>query len=217
MTRGSYRAEPPHGLRRRIELTLALQLKMDASNSLLGFFTQMNNLGTIVVQGKPSARCPLAPLIVMLVLIICCIKDLPKLDLELYIQNYTGQWPRHTFTLLNNDPNLLLGRSRFERLLFIGRTCVPFCVDALKAAIAEAKAGSDVNSYIEAWDSLRIAAPHEPEAVKDEAWIEKTERRNKAETARLEAELKGYKNNLIKESIRVRLSNIEYQPGMELG
>ena len=48
-----------------------------------------------------------------------------------------------------------------------------------------------------------MIAPNEPEAVRDDAWISTVDRHNQAETARLEAELKGYKNNLIKESIRV--------------
>lgn len=95
------------------------------------------------------------------------------------------------------------GRTRYDRLLLIGKACVPLCIDALKAAVAEAKAGHDVNRYIEAWDHIRLAAPTEPEAKRDEAWIEQAERANKRETARLEGELKGYKNNLIKESIRV--------------
>ena len=80
------------------------------------------------------------------------------------------------------------------------------CVDALKAAVVEAKKGSDVSRYRESWDCIRIAAPDEPEAQRDDAWIEKTETGNKLETARLEAELKGYKNNLIKESIRVKFT-----------
>jgi COP9 signalosome complex subunit 1 len=37
----------------------------------------------------------------------------------------------------------------------------------------------------------------------DPAWMERKDKQNKAETTRLEHELKGYKNNLIKESIRV--------------
>jgi COP9 signalosome complex subunit 1 len=41
------------------------------------------------------------------------------------------------------------------------------------------------------------------EVQADSAWIEKKDKQNKAETTRLEHELKGYKNNLIKESIRV--------------
>lgn len=100
-------------------------------------------------------------------------------------------------------PVLLSGRTRYDRLLLIGKSCVPLCVDALKAAVAEAKASSDVGRYVEAWDHIRLAAPTEPEAKRDESWIETTERTNKAETTRLETELKGYKNNLIKESIRV--------------
>jgi COP9 signalosome complex subunit 1 len=81
---------------------------------------------------------------------------------------------------------------------------VPLCIDALKAAIKEAKGGKDVRRYKEAWDAIRIAAPNDPDAVRDEEWIDRTTRANKTETARLETELKGYKNNLIKESIRVR-------------
>lgn len=112
------------------------------------------------------------------------VKDQPKLDLDLYLQNYTG-------------------RTRYDRLIFIGKCSVPLCVDALKTAVMEAKAGSDVSRYSEAWDCIRVAAPNEPEAQKDNGWMENTERANKAETARLETELKGYKNNLIKESIRM--------------
>ncbi len=59
--------------------------------------------------------------------------------------------------------------------------------------------------YRDVWECLRAAAPQETEARFDYAWAEKTERVNKAETYRLEAELIGYKNNLVKESIRVSL------------
>ncbi|KAH7140634.1 26S proteasome subunit RPN7-domain-containing protein [Dactylonectria macrodidyma] len=133
---------------------------MADSSSLLEFFTQMNNMNGVIV------------------------KDQPKLDLDLYLQNYTG-------------------RTRYDRLILIGKCSVSLCVDALKAAVAEAKAGSDVSRYREAWDCIRLAAPNEPEAQRDDAWIENTDRTNKLETARLELELKGYKNNLIKESIRM--------------
>ncbi|KAJ6787831.1 hypothetical protein PWT90_09554 [Aphanocladium album] len=115
-----------------------------------------------------------------------CFAELPKFDLDLYIQNYTG-------------------RTRFDRLLLIGKSCVPLRVEALKAAVSEAKSGTDVSHYKHAWDAIRKLAPNEPEAARDEAWIDATEKSNKAETQRLESELKGYKNNLIKESIRVLL------------
>lgn len=52
---------------------------------------------------------------------------------------------------------------------------------------------------------LLEVAPDDPEAELDQAWIDKTNREVAAETIRLEGELKGYKNNLIKESIRVGL------------
>ncbi|GKT81012.1 26S proteasome subunit RPN7 [Colletotrichum tofieldiae] len=95
------------------------------------------------------------------------------------------------------------GRTRFERLFLIGRTCVPLCVDALKAAVAEAKAGVDVQRYRDAFECIHIAAPNEPEALFDQEWVENAERANKAKTHQLESELKGYKMNLIKESIRM--------------
>ncbi|KAK5997465.1 COP9 signalosome complex subunit 1 [Cladobotryum mycophilum] len=112
------------------------------------------------------------------------VTDLPKLDIDLYVQNYVG-------------------RTRYDRLILIGKCCVPLRLEALKAAIAEAKNGSDVARYKEAWEALRSVAPNEPEAKRDGDWIEETETANRMETLRLESELKGYKNNLIKESIRM--------------
>lgn len=88
--------------------------------------------------------------------------------------------------------------------MLIGQSSVPLCVDALKAAVAEAKTGKDVQRYRDAWECVRVAAPGEPEASWDQGWVEQVERSNKTETQRLESELKIYKNNLVKESIRVR-------------
>ncbi|KAK8111525.1 COP9 signalosome complex subunit 1 [Apiospora kogelbergensis] len=117
------------------------------------------------------------------------VNETPKLDLDLYIANYRG-------------------RTCFDRLLLVGRSSVPLCVDALKAAITEAKKGKDVQRYRDAWECIRIAAPNEPESKWDPAWVEMTEKANKIETARLEAELKQYKNNLVKESIRIGLRDL---------
>ncbi|KAG7413560.1 COP9 signalosome complex subunit 1 [Fusarium oxysporum f. sp. rapae] len=133
---------------------------MSESSPLTAFFGQMKNLGGIVVQEQP------------------------KLDLDLYIQNYTG-------------------RTRIDRLIQIGKSSVPLCIDALKAAIAEIKKGSDVSLYVEAWGCIRVAAPDDPDAQKDQAWIDRVERENKMEAARLETQLKQYRHNLIKESIRM--------------
>ncbi|CAJ2506842.1 Uu.00g080280.m01.CDS01 [Anthostomella pinea] len=112
------------------------------------------------------------------------VRQAPKLDLDLYISNYKG-------------------RTRFERLLRIGQCSVPLCQEALKAAIVEAKQGQDTQRYRDAWECIRIAAPNEPEAQWDSAWVTNTDKTNKHETYRLETELKGYKNNLVKESIRI--------------
>ncbi|KAI1423583.1 26S proteasome subunit RPN7-domain-containing protein [Xylaria sp. FL1777] len=112
------------------------------------------------------------------------VKDVPKFDLELYIANYKG-------------------RTRFDRLLLIGQCSVPLCLDALKAAVTEAKKGKDVQRYRDAWECIRLAGPNEPEAQFDDAWVNNTGKLNKTLTHQLEAELKGYKNNLIKESIRI--------------
>ncbi|RYP78307.1 hypothetical protein DL770_006906 [Monosporascus sp. CRB-9-2] len=108
------------------------------------------------------------------------------------------------FTAMENQGgHIVRGRTRFPRLLLIGQSSVPLCVDALKAAIHEAKRGRDIQRYRDAWECIRIAAPSEPEAQWDESWVANTDRQNKMDTHRLETELKGYKNNLVKESIRI--------------
>lgn len=88
-------------------------------------------------------------------------------------------------------------------MLLIGVSSTFLGVEALKAAVIEAQRGKDIRKYLEAQSHLETISPREPEAAKDEAWVNTMEKQNQAESARLEAELKGYKNNLIKESIRV--------------
>ncbi|TDZ68191.1 COP9 signalosome complex subunit 1 [Colletotrichum trifolii] len=158
------------------------------SDSLLAFFSQMNDQGGVIVR------------------------DTPKLDLDLYIQNYTASVRASALTSppAKTPPSscglaltLAPGRTRFERLFLIGRTCVPLCVDALKAAVAEAKQGQDVQRYRDVFDLIHVAAPSEPESIFDHQWVEENERANRARTQSLENELKGYKMNLIKESIRM--------------
>jgi COP9 signalosome complex subunit 1 len=70
-------------------------------------------------------------------------------------------------------------------------------------AVMEAKNGRDVRCYEKAVEALARVAPKENEAILDTAWVDRTLKTVKVETERLEHELKGYKNNLIKESIRV--------------
>lgn len=60
-----------------------------------------------------------------------------------------------------------------------------------------------MSRYERAVRALAEVAPNESEAVLDTQWVDRTQKLVKAETDRLEHELRGYKNNLIKESIRV--------------
>lgn len=115
---------------------------------------------------------------------IVIVQEVPKLDLDLYIQNYKG-------------------RTRFERLLLIGKTSVPLRIDALKAAVAEARKGHDVARYKAACILLRHADPDDPEAQIDEAWLVEKNQQNRVEIAKLNSQLNMYKHNLIKESIRM--------------
>lgn len=129
--------------------------------------------------------------------------EVPKLDLDLYIQNYKGMYPEGNECDCAQANRVSKGRIRYDRLLLIGTTSAVLCVDALKAAVHEAKKGKDIIRYRRAVECLQGAAPAEPEAKLDQAWIETTDKSNKAENQRLENELKIYKNNLIKDSVRV--------------
>ena len=126
--------------------------------------------------------------------------DAPKFDLDAYIANYKGTYLRSGRFRISN---LLSGRTRYDRLFLIGISSTYLCHEALKAAVAEAKRGKDVGRYENAVAALHEVAPDSPEAKLDTIWIERTNKIVKAETDKLEQELKGYKNNLIKESIRV--------------
>ncbi|KAI1809970.1 PCI-domain-containing protein [Poronia punctata] len=112
------------------------------------------------------------------------VRNAPRFDLDLYISNYRG-------------------RTRFERLLLIGRCSVPLCIDALKAAAREAKKGKDLQRYNDVCELLQAVCPDDAESQFDTNWAAATERTNIATTRQLEGELKGYKNNLVKESIRI--------------
>ena len=109
----------------------------------------------------------------------------PNWDLDQYIQNYSGHGQIH-------------------RLKYIALKSSPLQIDALKHAIRLIKEITlDVSLYKETVEQLRLVAPSAPEAVIDQTWMEHATRTTKATTEKLEAELKNYKNNLIKESIRV--------------
>lgn len=108
--------------------------------------------------------------------------------------------------------SLTPGRTRFDRLSHIGRTSTVLCVDALKAAVAEAKSGKDVDNYRNAVETLREVAPDEPEAQLDKNWLDERAESNKKKTLELETQLRGYRNNLIRESVRVSFARAEARP-----
>ncbi|OAP63596.1 hypothetical protein AYL99_02823 [Fonsecaea erecta] len=113
------------------------------------------------------------------------VHEAPKFDLAAYISNYRG-------------------RTVFRRLHLIASCSTYLAEEAARMAVLEAKKGSDVRNYLEALALLeRVSRGKNPDHLLDPAWASQQEKKNVAETARLESELKGYKNNLIKESIRM--------------
>lgn len=97
----------------------------------------------------------------------------------------------------------MAGYTRIDRLYHIGAHSPYLAVDAYRLAIAEAKKGKNVGLYTRLVEDFRSIAPNDPAALVDTTWAEKKTREVREEHDRLEHELKSYKNNLIKESIRV--------------
>lgn len=95
------------------------------------------------------------------------------------------------------------GRTRIDRLHHIGSHSPYLALDAYRLAIAEAKKGKNVDLYLQLAEELSGIAPQDSAAFTDTAWAEKKAQDSQREQDRLEHELKSYKNNLIKESIRV--------------
>ncbi|PHH49567.1 COP9 signalosome complex subunit 1 [Ceratocystis fimbriata CBS 114723] len=147
-----------------------------------------------------------------------------NIELESYLANYegtsifhsfgavdkiTGRYPLHMPTKIPkltlygicHDKNL--GRTRYERLHFIGCTSVSLCIPALKLAVAEAKNGSDVLLYKNAVKTLAKVAPNDPDATEDADWVSTTIAAVTEETARLQKELKLHRRNMNQESIRL--------------
>lgn len=98
----------------------------------------------------------------------------------------------------------ILGKTRLQRLTTIGLSSAYLSLEAVKAAITEAKRGKNVEAYMNLVETLQKLSPDDPLAISDAEWVDAKMKQVKAEGDRLEHELKGYKNNLIKESIRVR-------------
>ncbi|ETI25908.1 hypothetical protein G647_02685 [Cladophialophora carrionii CBS 160.54] len=120
------------------------------------------------------------------------VHEAPKFDLAAYISNYKG------------SPDSSPSRTVFRRLHLIASCSTVLAEEAARLALIEAKRGNDVRNYQEAVALLKwVSAGKNLDNLLDPLWAAQQEKKNNAETARLENELKGYKNNLIKESIRM--------------
>ncbi|KAG7279439.1 hypothetical protein CRUP_038212 [Coryphaenoides rupestris] len=119
----------------------------------------------------------------------------PTLDLEQYASSYSGFM-------------------RIERLQFIAEHCPQLRVEALKMALSFVQRTFNVDSYEEVHRKLAEAtreAPGDAEAVAegaavppplDTAWAESTRKKALLKLEKLDTDLKNYKGNSIKESIR---------------
>ncbi|PUU72445.1 26S proteasome subunit RPN7-domain-containing protein [Tuber borchii] len=115
---------------------------------------------------------------------VLVVNGLPKFDLDTYISGYAG-------------------RTQIDRLIHISTHSPPLAIEGLKLAIKLLKQTQDVPRFRLALDILRKLSLEDAEAAQDDAWIEKTSRKVASDTERIEADLKSYKHNLIKESIRI--------------
>ncbi|PNS14609.1 hypothetical protein CAC42_1631 [Sphaceloma murrayae] len=113
------------------------------------------------------------------------VRDLPKFDLDSYISNYEGP-------------------TRLARLFYIARLCPQLSIEASHVAIQEATKSKDPHFYVGLTALLHEITPEDALATPDLAWVDRRKKENQRETERLEQELRGYKNNLIKESIRAK-------------
>ncbi|KAK9237287.1 26S proteasome subunit RPN7-domain-containing protein [Lipomyces kononenkoae] len=117
------------------------------------------------------------------------VDSLPLFELESYIQNYTG-------------------RNAVDRLLFIADRCPRLAKDALILAINALKQTAEVSRYEDAVDRLHEVAGLDPHATIDSVWVDNVTKATRLTGDKLELELKSYKNNLIKESIRMGNSEL---------
>ncbi|KAI9106133.1 26S proteasome subunit RPN7-domain-containing protein [Phlyctochytrium arcticum] len=111
-----------------------------------------------------------------------------SIDLDVFAANYTG----HT---------------KYERLLFIAERCPPLAAEAYRMALAEIKKTMDVNKYTNVYLKYQEARGEGADPI-DQTWVETTRTAQRQKSERLERELKDYKINLIKESIRMGYNDL---------
>ncbi|XP_074595982.1 COP9 signalosome complex subunit 1-like [Brevipalpus obovatus] len=116
--------------------------------------------------------------------------DNPTLDLETYAGSYTGM-------------------AKIRRLLFVANHCLQLKVDALKMAMNYIKENTyNTGLYAQVYSQLAEALKQSgvtPENVigpLDTTWIETRSKKGAANLEKLDTDLKNYKSNSIKESVR---------------
>ena len=109
---------------------------------------------------------------------------LPPVDLEALTSNYSGN-------------------ACLNRLLFIAEHAAQesLKLDALKVAANILKTGENTRLYAQVIE--RIGGRLGPAYELDKEWVDETDRRAAKKQEVLDAELNGYKTNMIKESIRM--------------
>ncbi|RKP22424.1 26S proteasome subunit RPN7-domain-containing protein [Syncephalis pseudoplumigaleata] len=104
-----------------------------------------------------------------------------------------------------------IGHVKIERLVFIAERCSSLQVEAYRLALAEIKANTlNAKRYKQLILKLNAALESHGQSPMefDAQWVEQTETKVKRRYDELEADLKGFRSNLIKESIRIGLHEL---------
>ena len=122
---------------------------------------------------------------------------------------YTNFMVENASLDLDSYANSYLGLARINRLLFIADHCIQLRTEALRMALNYVKESTyNVNSYTQIYRKLADSIAQtglNPEAVigpLDTAWIETKTKKAALKLEKLDTDLKNYKSNSIKESIR---------------
>lgn len=94
------------------------------------------------------------------------------------------------------------GRTYPQRAIFIAQHAPTLAPAAYEKAIEQLKAGKDVATYTQALSAYN-ALPNVTQKPQDQSWLDTTLATNSKDRERLEADLKTYTSNMIKESVRV--------------
>jgi len=106
-----------------------------------------------------------------------------NIELDTYLQNYKG--------------NILI-----QRLRFIGTHSDYHRVDALRLGLQALKKSLNVEAYLEFHEQLVNLVGKDAAGPKDESWINQTRQNAITTTERLDADIRNFKGNSVKETIK---------------